>query len=192
MADSAATATPRPERVWYKPEERGHHRMFNLDMIHGEWSRDRTEPGRRNMNMPGQRWLAGYILPPFQRAFRWTEEQQVRFIESAARGLPLGTWTYNNAMDFPDVVVEGKRYYNATDRWLIDGQQRIMTLVRFFEDAFPVYGYRWSEVPKVEQVKFLMQAFGANELRCADEAELRRIYNLMNFGGSAHTEDERA
>lgn len=189
----AKSPIPAPvERVWYRPENRGQAREFNIDLLHDGWERGRSEPNFRAQNVPGQTWLGGYILPPFQRKFVWTEAQQVRFIESAARGLPLGTWTYNDGMDFPATVVDGKSYLNRTDRWLVDGQQRITTLIRFFEDAFPVFGYRWSAIPAVEQRKFLLQGFTAYELRIDNEAELRRIYNLMNYTGTPHTDDERA
>lgn len=188
----ADATTPTPERVWYRPENRGQHREFNLDLLHMRWEKAQSRDEFARMNVPGQTWIGGYALPPFQRAFKWTDEQQVRFIESAARGLPLGTYTYNEGSEFPRTAIDGREYFNRTDRWLIDGQQRITSLIRFFEDAFPVFGYRWSEIPPIERRKFLMQPFTAYELRESDEAELRRIYNLMNYSGTPHTEDERA
>jgi Protein of unknown function DUF262 len=187
-----ASPKPAPERVWYRPENRGQHREYNIDLLHMHWEKSRSTEDFRRLNVPGQTWIGVYVLPPFQRAFKWTEAQQVRFIESAARGLPIGTYTYNDGMDLPPTIIDGTAYTNRTDRWLIDGQQRITSLIQFFEDAFPVFGYRWSEIPPIEQRKFLMQPFTAYELREGDEAELRRIYNLMNFSGTPHTEDERA
>jgi hypothetical protein len=188
----ASTPAHPPERVWFRPENRGQHREYNIDLLHMRWENAHGRDDHRSQNVPGQTWIGGYALPVFQRAFKWTIDQQIKFIESAARGLPLGTYTYNDGSDFERTVVDGVTYLNRTDRWLIDGQQRITSLIRFFEDAFPVFGYRWSEIPRVEQRKFLMQPFTAYELHESDEDELRRIYNLMNYSGTPHTEEERA
>jgi hypothetical protein len=177
--------------LWFNPIERGQGREFSLEMIHYQW--ERALDGRENdLTVPNQPMIGGYVLPPFQRDFCWTEAQQIKLIESAARRLPLGTWTYNRAPDGTSTVVDGKRYFHYTDLWLIDGQQRITSLIRFFEDAFPVFGYRWSEVPKIEKRRFLMQPFAAFELNTADEAFLREAYNALNFSGTPHRPDQRA
>ncbi len=186
------TDRPTAAPIWYRPIERGQSREFSLDNIHYRWENAKRQAERDNLAVPGQTWIAGYVLPPFQRDFCWTLEQQVKLIESAARRLPLGTWTYNSAPDSARTVIDGKTYSHYTDLWLIDGQQRITSLIRFFEDAFPVFGCYWSQVPKIEKRRFLMQPFTAFELNTDDEAFLRETYNALNFGGTPHTEDQRA
>lgn len=143
--------------------------------------------GRRKMRdeaapISGRRYVMGYLLPTWQRPLVWTEAQMVRFMESAWLGLSLGTYTYNVNYDRPDL-----------DYLLIDGQQRLTAVERYLDDTFPVFGHRWSEVTEVDRRVFEMTcAFPSYETRSGDEDYLRGYYDTMNFGGTPHTEDQRA
>ena len=58
------------------------------------------------------------IDPAFQRLFRWSNEQQTRFIESLVLGIPI-----------PPIFVAETR----EGKWeLVDGLQRISTVLSFF------------------------------------------------------------
>lgn len=150
------------------------------------------EADTRN-NYPGQPWLMGYALPPFQRPLVWETERMEKFIESAALGLHLGTWVYNNAGDAPMAMLDGRKVFHETDRWLIDGQQRLAALDRFWNDDFQAFGYYWSDLARGEQRRFLSStAFGAHETHIYDKDALRELYDRLNFGGIAHTQEQRA
>lgn len=130
-----------------------------------------------------KRRVCGYIIPSWQRGIVWTHDQQVRLVESAWLGIPLGTMTYNR----------GVVYTSPFDNLLLDGQQRLFSLERYWKDEFDVFGYFWSEVPEDEKRGFENQTIlGAYETRSDDERYLRSYYDLMNFGGVAHTDDQRA
>lgn len=145
------------------------------------------------MVYPGQEMLMGHALPPFQRPPVWTREQNVRFIESAVLGLHLGTWVYNSADDAPTVKVDGVEVFDKTDRWLIDGRQRLTAIDQYFNCDFPVFGMTWSEVPRTEQRRFLNGTmFTAFETRITDIDHLKEIYDRLNFGGTPHRPDQRA
>jgi len=184
--------------LWFDPVHRGEPRAFSLGHIHSARARYLSDPAAYEAEYhPGQRWLCGFALPPFQRPIVWDEPRMVRFVESAASGLDIGEWVYVDAINAPMDMVDGREVTNRVDRWLIDGQQRLTALDRFWADAFPVPGATgrgmfWSEVPQVEKRRFLNRVFAAKELRITDEATLRRYYDLHNFGGVAHTEDQRA
>lgn len=131
----------------------------------------------------GRRRIMGYALPPWQRGLVWTDEQNTRFLESAWRGLNLGTYTVNQ-----DPIHEG-----PLDYLLIDGQQRMNALERYFSNEFPVFGYTWDAVTDVDRRGFLMSRHFASYItNTDDEAYLREYYNLSNFGGTPHDADERA
>ncbi|AGR47710.2 hypothetical protein PHIM7_58 [Sinorhizobium phage phiM7] len=133
-------------------------------------------------NLFGYREVMGFFLPPWQRGSVWTEKQKIAFVESAWKGVNLGTYSYNTAEI-------GSPY----DNLLIDGQQRMTALQDYVEDKFPVFGYRYSEVTIVDRRMFeMMTTFASYETETEDETYLREYYNMLNFGGTAHKEDERA
>ena len=130
-----------------------------------------------------RRALMGYYLPSWQRGLVWTDAQNVRFLESAWRGLNVGTFTVNLS----------PQYSGPFDGLLIDGQQRMHALQRYFEGAFQVFGYRWHEVTEADRSMFLRgRHFASYITKTDDEAYLREYYNLMNFGGVAHKPGEKA
>lgn len=133
-------------------------------------------------NRHGYREVMGYFLPPWQRGLVWSTDQKIKLIESLWLGLNIGTYTFNRGE-------LGSRF----DNLLIDGQQRLWSLQCYLSDEFPVFGYRWSEITEVDRRVFeYSRHFHCFITKSEDEAYLRSYYNRMNFGGTAHKEDERA
>lgn len=142
--------------------------------------RDWIERGRPADPL-GRRMIMGFVLPVWQRPLVWTEEQKVSLIENIWRGIPIGTYTYNVA-----------GYNSPNDMLLIDGQQRMSAIEDYILDKFPVFGYKYSEITRLDRRCFDMRMFASYETRSEDEAYLRNYYNIMNFAGVAHTEDQKA
>lgn len=166
-------------RVMPKRIDLGEQLATTMDMPMGA---KRTWLERGGKNPHGLRVVMGYFLPSWQRELVWTEAQMISFIESAWRGIPLGTFSFNMLHDG-----------SPLDMILIDGQQRMHAIERYLEDAFPVLKYRWSEVTEVDQRIWGMQTqFACYRCRTKNEDYLRSYYDLMNFGGTAHRPEERA
>ena len=139
--------------------------------------------------------VCGYVIPPFQRDFVWTQSQMVRFVESAFYGLPLGTFTFNTTLGVKTnkrVDEDGKTYF-AGNRWLLDGQQRLTTLHKFFSNEFAVFNYYWSDLRADDKMGLLMHSpFPSYETKIADELECRTLYDILAFGGTPHEPEQRA
>jgi hypothetical protein len=133
----------------------------------------RDEPAYR-------RRVMGFVLPPWQREFVWTQQQSIKFMESVWKGMPLGTYTFN------------RLYGSEFDNYLIDGQQRLQTISKYLDDEFPVFGFFYSETTELDRRRFRNIVFASYICETDDEAYLKDYYNLMNFGGTAHKENERA
>lgn len=129
----------------------------------------------------GHRMVMGYRLPSWQRPFVWTQDQSVKLIESLWLGINIGTYTFNRSH-------KDDNY----DDLLIDGQQRMKAIEDYINDAFPVFGYKWSEVTKVDKRSFNGRHFHCYVTQRDDDEYLRGYYNMMNFSGTAHTEGQRA
>ncbi len=131
-------------------------------------------------------WLCGHRIPPFQRPAVWSQDQKVRFIESAWLGIHLGIYVVNRNDGWKNDRP------HPMDLWLIDGQQRLRALDDYLGDVFPVFGYKWSELNKLERRRFESIPFAQATVHEANETKLRMLYDRLNFGGTPHTEDQRA
>lgn len=131
--------------------------------------------------LTGGRHVMGYNLPTWQRPFVWTRAQSVRLIESIWLGLNIGTYTFNRSHENPQF-----------DNLLIDGQQRLVSIQAYLSDEFEVFGHHWSELGRVEQRSFESRHFHCFITKSTDETYLRGYYDMMNFGGTAHDESQRA
>lgn len=164
------------------PERINLGKQHSTSMAHCMGQAREYAENRYNDRRDGSRVVMGFYLPTWQRGLVWTEAQKIAFIESAWRGVYIGTYTYNQAP-------LGSQY----DNLLIDGQQRMHAIECYLNDEFPVLGWRWSEVTVVDKRAWSMSTtFGSYVTETEDEGFLRDYYNLMNFGGTAHKEAERA
>jgi hypothetical protein len=170
------------------PIDQGKHSESTLMYLDFHWKehlRIRREEGV-SLTVEAERYACGFPLPNFQRDHVWTLDQEVAFIESAWLGLPLGTYTLHQM----DWGADGMpRPFSG---WIIDGQQRLTSIQRYWEDAFPVFGLRWSELTRLEQRRFMSIKFAHYEADISDEAEVRDLYNRLALGGTPHHAHQRA
>jgi hypothetical protein len=138
--------------------------------------------------------MGPWFLPPFQRPAVWTVEQKERFVESALLGVSLGSLVVVDALNCP---MPSPDRFPATDRWLLDGQQRVSALLAYRADEITIFRgteceHRWSDLSLVERRKFWHIQIGLVKVTTVDPQYCREIYDRLNFGGTAHTEDQRA
>ena len=124
----------------------------------------------------GERKLGNFVLPAFQRPPVWTQEQQIRFIESIWQRLPLGAYIVNRvtAVDSP------------YDGLLLDGQQRITAIMAYVAGEFPVMGYRFTELDKREQQEFALIPMAYLETKLENMDHIREVYDRLAYGGTPH------
>lgn len=133
-----------------------------------------------------ERYVCGYPLPDFQRGLKWTEEMNIKFVTSVWMGGHLGTYMFHA----PDWENDGTAM--RFSGWLLDGQQRLNAIERYWRDEFKVFGLLWSELTQSERRRFFNTKFASYEVELWDEQKIRDAYNLHNFGGVAHQEHEYA
>lgn len=145
-------------------------RMSNFDKAEYPWAK---------------RFVGRFPIPVWQRSLCWTQEQNIKLIESIWLGFEIGTYIVN------DWDMTGNIQVKNSDI-VIDGQQRINAIIRYANDEFPVFGQYYSSLTKREQARFKKTSFGKRITTCFDEKLLKEIYNRLNFSGVKHTEDQRA
>lgn len=143
------------------------------------------------------RFVMGLPLAPWQREFKWSDEQSRRFIHSAWTGVHLGTYVVTDL----ELRQEGNGFrgieFLPLSNCVIDGQQRLKALEMYLTDQLAVPDSDgtltlWSEVDARDRRRFQNTIFSRGMIRERDEMKLRRAYDLMNFGGTPHLESERA
>jgi hypothetical protein len=123
------------------------------------------------------------FVPDYQREFVWSEKQKSRFIESLLMNLPI---PYIFAGD----VAEGD---DAGRLEIIDGSQRVRTIVEFLEDKLTLShlkkittanGFKYSNFSRPTQLRFGRKTVRIIELtQYADEETRREIFDRLNTGG---------
>lgn len=142
------------------------------------------------------RFAMGYPLPSWQRPLVWTEGQKVRFIQSLWAGVDVGTYMVNDVYEFVDLGKSGTHYREFSEI-LLDGQQRLTALEDYLYNRFAVPDDQgvlrfWKDLPRIERRRFSSQHFAKAAVGSWDERFLRGAYDLRAFGGTPHTEAQRA
>ena len=132
------------------------------------------------------KWKAEQLLiPEFQREYVWDQTRASKLIESFLLGLPV-----------PGVFLYKER---ATNKFqVIDGQQRILSAVRFLEGRFdnrvfflknvnPKWeGKTFQELPEYDQLQLqdaVLRATIVQQLDPDDNSSVYHIFERLNTGG---------
>ena len=124
-------------------------------------------------------------VPSFQRNYVWDQVQASKLIESFLLGLPV-----------PGVFLYKERMSNRMQ--IIDGQQRILSAIRFFKNEFEDKAFRLKGVqPKWEGKRYedleeaerfqlddaVLRATVVQQIDPNDDASIYHIFERLNTGG---------
>lgn len=137
------------------------------------------------------------IRPAFQRYFRWTLEQQTKFIESLLLGIPI-----------PPIFVAA----NDEGVWeLVDGLQRVSTILSFVgildlstgidvenkwellegDRVKSLCGYTYDKLPQRFRLALRHSVFRVEILKWNSNYDMRyELFNRLNTGGTPLTQQE--
>jgi len=156
--------------------------------------RFRKNPSEVKQEYPwADRFVCGMPLAPWQRPVVWDEDMQIRFIDALWAGVDTGSYMVNKWVEF---VGEGPEMCYLSDI-VIDGQQRLTSIERYFNDEIPATSadgrrLRFSEITEADRRDFKSRTFPRTIINTNDEQLLREAYDMRAFGGIRHTEDQRA
>ena len=117
------------------------------------------------------------IQPDFQRRAVWTLAAKIMLMDTIINDIPM-----------PKIFISSTIKDKSTYRTVIDGQQRIRSILSFLRDKFsleqpydgPYLGKFFSELPEAIQGKFLQYSIDFNEAVGLSEAEVRAVYSRVN------------
>lgn len=134
---------------------------------------------------------AEIFIPDYQRELVWKERQQAKFIESMLMNLPI-----------PYIfVADNNEGDNAGRLEIVDGSQRVRTLVRYVTDQLTLdglevlpalNGFKFSDLPIPRQKRFLRKTLRLIEMTfLADEEARHQLFDRLNSGGTKLEEMEQ-
>lgn len=117
------------------------------------------------------------LQPDYQRREVWGEAAKIMLIDSILNDIPM-----------PKIFVSKEIKDMRTYRSVIDGQQRISTILNFLEDAFKLEnpyrgaydGKKFSELSSQVQDELLLYSIDFNEASGLPPEELREVYSRVN------------
>jgi hypothetical protein len=177
------------------PIDRASSHPIPLCVLFAEHNRFLADESAARAEFPwADRFVLGLPLAPWQRGLKWNDEQSVRFITSIWKGLPIGSY---QLVDLDMEQAAGVIVHRKFSTCVLDGQQRLHAIERFVDDKLAVPDAQgvltlWSDLDLSEQRRFGNRIFDRLLCPMKSEAELRQIYDDLNFGGTPHLESERA
>ena len=119
------------------------------------------------------------LSPEFQRKYKWPLSMQRDYIENMLKGSVTGRDIYFNCPSFNTYEAESAMV-------LVDGQQRLKSLLRFIDNRFKILGkYYQKDISRIMHVRFI---FHIHDLKTRDE-EID-WYVMLNNTGMSHTKEE--
>lgn len=164
-------------------------RYYGSQMQTHMWALQSTSV-RQNEKLDAQgytgRRVLGYKLTEWQRQQKWEVDQCVKFVESVWLGVGIGHFMVNSS--FTNEAIDGI---------LLDGQQRLIAIERYWNGEFAIQGddggvYFWHDLTEAEHKHFERIPFPWIETQYKTEQECVDAYNRHNFSGTSHEEHEFA
>lgn len=115
--------------------------------------------------------------PDYQRGSVWDEEDREKLLDSIFAGREIGRFVFKQ-LPFNRTNDDGN-YYE-----IVDGKQRLLTLLAFYENRFPYKGVFYNDLSVLDKNWFMDASIGIAELdQNATRAEVLEVFLALNEGG---------
>lgn len=112
------------------------------------------------------------LSPDFQRKLVWNDKHKESFIETILKGFPFPEIYITDG----EVDIENK----ITVKWIVDGQQRLSTIVQYIDDE----GIKLTKIPKYSKLddkeRFLYYKVVTRNLGKIDTETIKEIFSRIN------------
>lgn len=115
--------------------------------------------------------------PDYQRGSVWDEEDREKLLDSIFAGREIGRFVFKQ-LPFIRANDDGN-YYE-----IVDGKQRMLTLLAFYENRFPYKGVFYNDLSVLDKNWFMDASIGVAELdQNTTRAEVLEVFLALNEGG---------
>lgn len=115
--------------------------------------------------------------PDYQRGSVWDDEDREKLLDSIFAGREIGRFVFKQ-LPFTRTSDDGN-YYE-----IVDGKQRMLTLLAFYENRFPYKGVFYNDLSAQDKNWFMDASIGVAEIdQSVARAEVLEIFLALNEGG---------
>lgn len=117
------------------------------------------------------------FTPDYQRGSVWDEEDREKLLDSIFAGREIGYFVFKR-LPFTETSKDGS-YYE-----IVDGKQRMLTLLAFYENRFPYKGVFYNDLSFLDKNWFMDASISIAELdQNTTRAEVLEVFLALNEGG---------
>ena len=120
--------------------------------------------------------------PDYQRGSVWSDDDREKLLDSIFSGREIGRFVFRDR-DTSEWLEDGLTYE------IIDGKQRLLTLLAFYENRFPYRGYYYNDLSAKDRNCFLNCITAVAEVRDVSRKEVLEIFLALNECGRLVSED---
>ena len=114
--------------------------------------------------------------PDYQRGFVWTQEDKEFLIDSIFTGIDIGKFGFVRNND-----EEWKKTGYSYE--ILDGKQRLNTIIEFYEDRITYKGYTYSQLGWEDRYTFREHMVSVAEVKEFDRKSILESFLSLNRGG---------
>lgn len=115
--------------------------------------------------------------PDYQRGAVWDDEDRQKLLDSLFNGRDIGRFVFK---ELPYTRIEKDRCYYE----IVDGKQRMLTLLAYFENRFPYKGVYYNDLSSKDKDWLMNASIGVAEInQNATRAEVLEVFLTLNEGG---------
>lgn len=115
--------------------------------------------------------------PEYQRDFVWTDEDRQALLDSVFMGADIGRFVFR-VKDDNEIDPENEINYE-----IVDGKQRMLTLLDFFTGRYAYRGVYYHELSPKDRRRFDDASVSIADVRYLDKAGTLRLFLMLNRGG---------
>ena len=114
--------------------------------------------------------------PDYQRDFVWNATDKEYLLDSIFKGIDIGKFVFVNRPD-------EKWHEDRISYEILDGKQRLNTLVEFYEDRITYKGYTFSQLGAKDRRTFTEHMVSVADLKSPNRKDVLSSFLSLNRGG---------
>jgi hypothetical protein len=122
--------------------------------------------------------------PDYQRGLVWTLEDKQKLIDSIFKGIDIGKFVFIQK-DYDRKKNETEHLYE-----ILDGKQRLTTIMEFWEDRFQYNGLFYSQMHPIDQAHFDGYSISQATVTNPTKEQIYRYFLRLNTGGKPMDESQ--